>query len=218
MTYMICQGRRTLDAQARENKIALVCQASAGDESKPWWSVISIWWRKDPNRPFLAVHEIRYRDLSTMHDLQTDGQRLPTPYRSGAYGSVWTALDFFEDTGLRAALTAKIPDDIGTRFPNSNDLRAQIAQERRAGAMGYRGPMHLIAVLSWLYPDTPALSNNALAIRFETDFGVKARTVRLALDDSSKIGSWLPAFVNAMAWFDLSAFRTAKGYALGEQA
>lgn len=174
----------------------LLAEVSSHEEGKRAWTVLSLWWRADEERPFLAVVEGRV-------DAESD---MLNRFRVGSFGTLAAALESFDISQLRDELLTKIPHDVAEHYPDGNTIRMREAARRRQ-ERGYQGPEELKAVLHWLFPDAVESTNNALAQRVEAHFGVKARTVRAALDTNAPMSSWGIAFIKAMRHFDVRAWR-----------
>jgi len=175
----------------------LLAEVSSDDGDKQAWTVLSLWWRADEERPFVAVVEGR------VSAAETD---MLNRFRASSFGTLAAALESFDVSQLRDELLAKIPTDVAEHYPDGNTIRMREAAKRRL-ERGYQGPEELKPVLHWLFPDAVDSTNNALAQRVEAHFGVKARTVRAALDTNAPMSSWGIAFIKAMRHFDVRAWR-----------
>ncbi|MET0374009.1 MAG: hypothetical protein ABW128_07095 [Rhizorhabdus sp.] len=175
----------------------LLAEVSSESEGKHAWTVLSLWWRADEQRPFVAVVEGRVSSSAAA--------RMLNRFRAAAFGSLASALNSFDASDLRDELLAKIPVDVAEHYPDGDTIRMREAAKRRQ-ARGYNGPAELLPMLRWLYEDALTLSDNAMANRVEADFGVKARTVRDALTTGKPLTGWGIAFLSAMRHFDRGAW------------
>lgn len=176
----------------------LIAEASSETPEKDAWTVLSIWYRRGHNRPFVTVIEGLVRNPDWRH----------LRFRAICTGTLGRALDVLDTSDLQTHLASMIPADAYERYPDTNALRMLEAEERRA-KRGYTGKVALSAALAWLYPDLADGSDNAIATKFETDFGIGARTTRKIIADERSGGeppTWVEAFVAAMRFFDRKAW------------
>lgn len=170
-----------------------LAEVTSEDNGKRAWTVLGLWWRSDEQRPFVAVVEGRVHGESEMLNR----------FRATAHGTLLAALESFDQSQLRDELVAKIPTDVAEHYPEADVIRQREAAKRRA-ERSYKGDDTLKGALNWLYG--PGFTNNALGAMVEEDFGVKARTVRHALDNETTPGGWAAAFVRVLRHFDRQAW------------
>jgi hypothetical protein len=190
-------------SELMQSGATVVAQVSSLVRDVDRWTELSIWWRDDTERPFVGVVEGRVCDR--IRDSAGEQDR----FRAIAYGTAQKALDAFEPSRLRDELASRIPADLDDVFPDANTLRQRAADTRRA-TRGYQGQPNIEGIMCWLYPDCDGVSTSALSKRFQQDFGVEERTVRNALAGKPTNG-WAKAFVAAMRYFDVKAWRAARG-------
>jgi len=170
-----------------------LAEVSSEEHGKRAWTVLGLWWRADEQRPFVAVVEGRVAGDTDMLNR----------FRATAHGTLLAALESFDHSVLRDELVAKIPTDVAEHYPEADVIRQRAAAKRRA-ERSYKGDETLKSALNWLYGG--GFTNNALGAMVEEDFGVKARTVRHALDTDATPGGWAAAFVRALRHFDRQAW------------
>ncbi len=184
----------------------LIAEVNSRNPGKDVWTALSIWYRRGHDRPFVAVIE-----GCVSEEMQTRSRAAMVPrFKAFAVGSLSRAQDMFDPSTLRQSLICKVPEDAHARFPDSNTVRMQEADERRA-SRGYMGKVNLGDALEWLYPNPTSV--NAVADRFETDFGIGSRTTRgiLAKErDGEAAPTWVEAFVTALRYFDRKAWDMSK--------
>lgn len=183
----------------------LFCIASSSSraEHKRAWTDLSIWYRPGHDRPFITVIEGRVTQAAE----EKDG--LVSRFRAIAVGSLDRAIALLEETNLRDELVNAIPEGAEHLYPDSNTIRMQQADERRA-QRGFPGARNLSSALAWLYPDLADGSDNQIAAQFEKDFGIGSRTTRKIIADERDGNdgpTWIEAFIEALRWFDIKAWR-----------
>jgi len=170
-----------------------LAEVSSYTEGKRAWTVLGLWWRSDISQPFVAVVEGRAAG---------DEANMLNRFRAVGRGTLLAALREFDQSMLRDELVSKIPTDVAEHYPDADVLGMRAAAKRRA-ERSYQGPLTIKGVVIWLYGAD--YSHNAYATMMEADFGIKARTVRAALDDD-KASGWANAFIAAMKHFDRQAW------------
>lgn len=194
---------------SRADLAGATCIAEVTSEApdKTVWTVLSIWYRQDPGRPFVAVVEGRVAD--------PERQGMIPRFRAAAFGTIDRAYAWFDPSNLRDDLIIALPPPgkLAALYPDGNAIRMREADERRA-QRGYQGGVMLFDALTWLYPDLAAASDNAIATRFEADFGIGSRTARGILS-SERVGgdppTWVTAFIRALRFFDRKAWEMNRG-------
>lgn len=176
-----------------------IAEVSSEEPGKDVWTVLSLWWRADDDRPFVSVIEGRVRDPKP--------QGMVPRFRACAYGSLSKAMDFFDVSTLRDELLDKIPLDVAEHYPDGNTLRQRAAARRRLDR-GYTGPNHLSTVLAWLYDDVPNRTTTGYAELLARDFRVPSSTVTHAITRGSS--GWAIGFISAMRFFDKRAWRALR--------
>lgn len=179
-----------------------IASVSSRTDSKVVWTDLSIWYRRGHDRPFVSVIEGKVAGIA-----EESAGMIPR-FRAIASGVLSRAIDVLDPTALRDELVNAIPQDADTLYPDGNTTRMLEADERRA-QRGYMGRVNLTDALAWLYPDLATGSDNQLAARFETDFGIGAGTTRkiVARERAGETApSWVEAFVEALRYFDRKAW------------
>ncbi len=179
--------------RAELDALVKLAEVSSYAEGKRAWTVLGVWWRSDTSQPFVAVVEGRIAGHQENH---------LNRFRATGHGTLLAALREFDQSQLRDELVSKVPADVTEHYPDADVIRMQAAAKRRA-ERSYQGPLTIKGVVSWLYG--AEYSHNAYAMMVEEDFGIKARTVRAALDED-KASGWANAFIAAMRHFDRQAW------------
>ena len=181
----------------REHLDEMTCLATVSGHTpeKTYWTDLSIYYREDDERPFIAVKE----------RVTVPGSALDERFNAWACGSVHVALNKFDETLLRERLEAALPEDLEENYPDANTRRMAAAASRR----GYSGAMEIKPALEWLYDDIADASPSGIAKAVERDFGVPWRTVYNALTDKPASG-WASGFLRVLPYFDKARWRSQR--------
>lgn len=155
---------------------------------------LSLWWSDEGDRPYIAVVE-------GLSNIEGDDDK----FRAARFGSMSSAMAFFDPSDLRNDLFDQLPDDLADRFPDANALRQKRARANR----GYKGPDDLTEALAWLYEGMGMDNNNKVARAVENDFLVPWRTVTRALDGGKTTG-WAMGFIRALRYLDRGAWKASR--------
>lgn len=173
--------------------------------AKDMWTVLSLWWIDDEDRPFIAVAEGKV------------GKNAPigmvNRFRSASFGTMNRAFGWFDETNLRDDLLDAIPADASTIYPNANVIRSRRAAARRE-ERGYEGEATIAGVALWLYGQ--GISSTAMARMLEEHFGIPFRTAFNGITGSPSTG-WAKAFIASMRYFDRKRFHHDHGIALAQE-
>ncbi len=181
-----------------------IASVSSRTDTKRVWTDLAIWYRRGHDRPFITVIEGKVAGVAE------ERAGMVPRFRAVAVGSLSRAIAVLDESALRDELVNAIPEDADVLYPDSNTVRMLEAEERRA-SRGYMGRVNLSDALAWLYPDLATASDNQVATRFETDFGIGSRTTRKIIADERAGGiapTWVEAFVEALRFFDRKAWET----------
>lgn len=183
------------------------------------WTELAIYHRPGENRPFVAVTEGHSR---------LPGEKLRFQY--AAMGTLDRAMNWFDGSALRDELADKADawqagiDQSVAAFRAGKvsiaDEQAVLSGQRSLVEHEQRDPAPRAAftsftdALNWLYPRDD-LSERALALAFERDFGMPERTVRntLAIEAGrveGKVGPWVPPMLVALRFMDRKAWEASR--------
>lgn len=182
------------------------------------WTELGVYHRPGENRPFVVVTE--------GHSI-VPGEKLR--FQFAAMGTLDRAMNWFEGSTLRDELAEKVDawqagiDQSVTAFrtgkvsiADEQELlsgRRSLADHEQRDQAPRATFTSFTAALTWLYPRDD-LSERALAIAFERDFGMPERTVRntLAIEAGrveGKVGPWVQPMLVALRFMDRKAWEAA---------
>ena len=183
------------------------------------WTELGVYHRTGENRPFVVVSE--------GHSI-IPNEKLRFQY--AAMGTLDRAMSWFDGSTLREELADKVAD-WQVRMDRSvaafragkvsiADQQAVLSGQRSLDEHEQRDPTPRAAftsftdALTWLYPRDD-LSERALALAFERDFGMPERTVRntLAIEAGrvvGKVGPWVQPMLVALRFMDRKAWEASR--------
>lgn len=192
------------------DRMHLLARISSRGPDSLRWTELAIYFDtefadKIRKRPFVGLVE--------GHSI-VPGERLKRQF--AAVGSLRRALDWFEDSDLADNLQRAVELEIGDPELSATEVLEKLKwclkpQPELVLTESRRPDLpSLTAALAWLYPGDD-LSERALALAFERDFGMLERTVRntLAIEAGrvkGKVGPWVKPMLVALRWIDRAAW------------